>query len=186
MAFGLELFKDRAVAQYDPTRINIAWSSLDFKGFAPETFIKIEKVNPTHHQVVTGIDGKNAFLSNINNDGIITFSLLSTSKTNKVLLQIYTEFVNSTDLLNTWGDAITITDHNIKITWHSSFAFFYRAPEVSYSERSGVTSWQLYCDNIRVRKDAVAGEHLSTEQILIKKVEETIQSVGKTISGIFS
>lgn len=186
MAFGLSLFKDRSVVQYDPARVHITWSSLQFEGFAPDTFVTIEKVNPLHYSVVTGIDGKNAYLSNKNTDYLVTITLLSSSILNRTLLKVYSKFIESTDLLNTWGDTLTLIDHNLKISWSSPFAFFYKAPEVNYSAKTNTTTWQVYCNGMSVSNVAVAGEHLSTEQLLIKKVEETIQSVGKTISGIFS
>ena len=184
---AIELFKDKSVYQYDPTRIQLSWGdAITFNAFSPDTFITLEKVIPESVAVVSGIGNGKAFLTNHHGDYILTISLLSNSKPNRVLTSVYNKFIYSKDPINKWGANIVLQDHNLKLVWYSSFAFFHKAPTAGYGALSGNTSWQLYCTNMIVSADAIAGEHLSTEQILIKKVEDAIQSVGKTISGIFS
>ena len=183
---AIELFKDKSVYQYDPTRIHITWAGIDFNAFSPDTFITLEKVVPDHYTVIKGIGGNHAFLSNKDTDYLLSLSLLSNSRYNRALTSVYNKFINSKLPLTEWGGVLTLVDHNLKLSWHSPFTIYHKAPTIGYAALSGNTTWQLYCTNVKVDAQAIAGEHLSTEQILIKKVEDAIQSVGKTISGIFS
>lgn len=183
MAFGLSLFKDTSVAQYNPQRIQCTWGEVALSGFAPDTFINITKNAPVH-SMVKGIDGKNAYLSNKDFDAQVSFILLQNSDTNKFLWEMYNKGHPSGNA--TVASQLVITDYNMGMAWESPFAFINEMPSVGYAARSGTTEWKFYCNNLKNKQGIVDGENFTTEQLLIKKVEETIQSVGKTISGIFS
>ena len=183
MAFGLSIFKDTSVVQYNPQRIQVTWGEVALTGFAPDTFITMQKNNPIHTPV-TGIDGKNAYLHNKNFDGTISFLLLQNSDTNKFLWEMYNKGHPSGN--STVASQLVVTDYNMAMSWESSFAFINEMPQVSFAKSSGVTEWKFYCAHLKNRQGIIDGEQLTMEQVLIKKVEDTIQSVGKTISGIFS
>lgn len=183
MAFGLSIFKDTSVVQYNPQRVQVTWGEVSLTGFAPDTFITIQKNNPIHTPV-TGIDGKNAYLHNKNFDAIVTISLLQNSDTNKFFWAWYDRGLprgNTTVATN-----LVIVDYNMKMAWESSFAFINEMPMIGFGSKAGTVDWKFYCQNLTHRQGVVDGEQLTMEQVLIKKVEDAIQSVGKTISGIFS
>lgn len=182
-AFGLSLFKDTSVAQYNPQRVQCTWGEVALNGYAPDTFITITKNSPIH-TVVKGLDGKNAYLTNKDFDAQVSFTLLQNSEANKFLWAWYDRGLprgNQTIATN-----LVITDYNMGMCWESSYAFINEMPVIGFGAKSGTVEWKFYCQNLTHRQGVVDGEYLTTEQLLIKKVEDAIQSVGKTISGIFS
>lgn len=127
---------------YDPNDIFVLYGVMPIEGFAPGTFLRVERENPsyTDHK---GCDGEVTRLKTRDARGFVTFSLLMTSKFNSVfagynLANEYTGF-GAFPLLIKWK----YTD-----LYFSPEAWIEAPPKVIFSQGIEGREWRIRCKNL--------------------------------------
>jgi hypothetical protein len=178
---GLSIFKDRSVAVYNPTKLSLSINNVLIKGFSENDVVNIEYLSDTCI-FVKGIDGNTAIQKQLNFDATITLSLLQTAQVNKQLLELSEKFK-----LAGQASQLTFSDYNLGVSWATSFAVLQTRPSFRYGASSQSFDWKFYCPNMKMSQQIASSDSMLTlESLLFKKIKEGAESIGKTISGIYS
>lgn len=181
---GWSIFKDRSVATYNPQLVSLVMGTQAIKEFGPDTMVNIA-YQSDNLNVVKGIDGNTAIQRQTNNDAIITFSLLQMSQNNKWLLDIQRNMQDLTKPIQL--PQLVFTDYNLLVSWKATSSFIQKHPDQAYGATAGVTTWSIYCIDLKPNQNIKLDDSLLTnEQVLFRKVEQAIKSAGKTITAVFS
>lgn len=177
------IFKDNGLATYNPTKLTLTIGDQLVTGYG-QSVVTVSYV-ADNITPVKSIEGNTALLRQTTRDATITFTLLQTSETNKWLLQMQSEMLDGSKAIQL--PQVVFSDYNLGVSWRASSAFIVKHPDVTYSMTAGEVVWQIYamqCTPIQnIKLDDTA---LTNEEILFRKVKESVASVGKTISSIFS
>lgn len=131
---------------YSPDRVIISFNGMPIRGFAPDTFIEVER-DEDGFMKLTGSLGDVARSKNLNKGGKVTITLMAVSPTNDDLYGI--GLVDEDD--GTAYGEIFIKDLSGNMECHADTAWILKWPTVERGKESGTVTWVFDCASIDVR-----------------------------------
>lgn len=134
-----------AISTFDPKQLIITWGEFRISGFAPGTFVNVER-NEDSFTLTVGSDGEGARARSNDNSGRVTLTLLQTSLSNQQLSQALFQ-----DEL-TCGGVRPLLIRNIKGTdlYQAETSWLMKPSSAGYSSEIEPREWVLESDNLRM------------------------------------
>lgn len=128
---------------YDPALVNISFSGLPLGGFAPDTFLQVER-NEDGFTLMVGAGGEAARSQSRNRSGRVTLTLLATSQTNDVLSAI----ANADELGGTGVGALFIKEFNGTTLVLAESAWIMKQPTIERGAEVTTVEWVFECEEL--------------------------------------
>jgi hypothetical protein len=135
----------REMHTYDPAEVSFSFRGLRIGGFAPGTFIEVER-DEDGWKKKAGSQGDVTRTRNLNIMGSITVTLMAQSIFNDYLQSIAT--LDEATGLGT-GDS-QVMDHNSNMEAHASIAWIRKQPKVERADEAGNTVWVFDCADLEI------------------------------------
>ena len=139
-----------AFAQYDPDDLSVVFNGIPIEGFAEDDCIDIE-FDSDGYQDVVGADGHVMRYRSCDQRATITFTLMASSVTNKLLSAMYNADIKAPNGIGV--GPILIRDTQGTTVFMGTKAWIQRLPKNTFGQKLGSREWK-----IRVAKlEAVLG-----------------------------
>lgn len=133
------------MAQYDPGRVSLNWNGIRIYGFAPDTFIKVERDEDSFKKE-TGADGATVRIQSQKRGGKITFTLQAQSPVNDLLSAAQNADQESGDVVG----AAFMKDNNGNSVAEADESWLLRPADMEFSEDGGSREWVIDCSELRM------------------------------------
>lgn len=133
------------MAQYDPARVSLNWNGIRIYGFAPDTFVSVERDEDSFSKEV-GAAGDVVRIQSQNRGGKITFTLQAQSPVNDLLSAAQNADQESGDVV---GPAM-LKDNNGTSLAEADESWLLRPANMEYGTDGGTREWVLDCSELRM------------------------------------
>jgi hypothetical protein len=130
---------------YSPDRVIVTFAGMIINGFAPDTFVEIERDEDGFMKYVGSL-GDVARTHNLNRAGKVTLTLMAVAPINDSLSQY--AIVDEID-----GDAfgeLMVKDLSGNMVCHAEIAWVLKWPKIERGKESGTIQWVIDCADIEV------------------------------------
>lgn len=128
---------------YDPALVNISFNGLPLGGFAPDTFLQVER-NEDGFTLMVGAGGEAARSQSRNRSGRVTLTLLSTSQTNDILSAI----ANADELTGSGVGVLFIKEFNGTTLVLAESAWIMKQPTIERGAEVTTVEWVFECEEL--------------------------------------
>lgn len=136
---------------YSPDRVVISFNGIDIRGFAPDTFVEIERDEDTFIKY-KGALNDTARTQNLNTAGKVTVTLMAVSSTNDLLSASMT----ADELFGLNYGELLVKDLSGNMLCMSTNAWVLKWPKIDRGKESGSIVWVFDCADLEI----IAGGNL--------------------------
>jgi hypothetical protein len=128
---------------YDAAKVNVSFSGIPLGGFAPDTFLTVER-NEDAFTLVVGASGEAARSQSRNRSGRVTLTVMATSQTNDVLSALH----NADELQGTGVGALFIKELNGTTLVSAESAWVVKMAPLERGAEVGTVEWVIECESL--------------------------------------
>ena len=134
-----------AVTTYDPLLNVFSFAGLNITGFAPDTYISVER-NEDAFTLVVGASGEATRSHNRNRSGTVTLTLMASSLSNDALSAIAV----ADELSGAGVSALFLKEANGTTLVMASNAWIRKLPTVDRAKEAGTAEWVFECEDLSI------------------------------------
>lgn len=124
------------MADFDPKQVAVTFRGIPLTGFAPDTFISVERSEDSFSLTV-GADGEYGRARSNNKSGTVTLTLLANVPANKLLLS----WLHMDELHGLGKGPLVVKDLLSGESVFSAEAWITRPPNIEYGNEMGTREW---------------------------------------------
>lgn len=128
---------------YDPLKNLLSFAGVLATGFAPDTFIKVER-NEDAFSLVVGASGEAVRTQNRNRSGKVTVTLLAKSQTN----DLWSAIAAGDELAGTGVAPFFLKELNGTTRVSAENAWLTRPAAIERAKEAGNVEWIIECENL--------------------------------------
>lgn len=132
---------------YSPDRVILTFAGMIINGFAPDTFIEVERDEDGFMKSVGSL-GDVARSRNLNRTGKVTVTLMAVAPINTLLSDF--ALADELDDVGVYGD-LQLKDLGGDMVCHADTAWVLKFPKIERGKESGTVQWVFDCGEIEVR-----------------------------------
>ena len=133
------------IKTYDAAKVQVTWAGLILTGFAPDTFLSVER-NVEGFTLQKGASGEGARSKSNDKSGKVTLTLLATSQSNDFLMAI----AAADELTGAGVVPLFIKEQDGTTLVASQNSWVQKLPKVERGKESGSVEWVIECDDLEI------------------------------------
>jgi hypothetical protein len=130
---------------YDPKKILVSFRGIPLTGFAPDTFVSVDR-NEDAFTLVVGSDGETTRTQNRNRSGTVTLTLMSGSQSNSLMAAIAARDEQSGD----GTGEVLVKELNGATLVSGKTAWVRKVPTVEFAKDDTTRTWVLEADELLI------------------------------------
>lgn len=134
-----------ATATYDPSLNVFSFAGLNITGYAPATYISVER-NEDAFTLVVGASGEATRSHNRNRSGTVTLTLMASSQSNDAL----TAIALADEIGGTGVSVLFLKEANGTTLVSASNAWVKKMPVVDRAKEAGTVEWVFECEDLNI------------------------------------
>ena len=134
-----------ATATYDPMLNVLSFAGLNITGFAPDTYISVER-NEDAFTLVVGASGEATRSHNRNRSGLVTVTLMASSQSNDALSAIAV----ADEISGSGLSVLLLKEAHGTTLVSASNAWIKKLPVVDRAKEAGTVEWVFECEDLSI------------------------------------